>query len=300
MVLLLPVVLLGCSGSNSTQQSVDPTKQTTICTTCPTFGPGQDTLQYVNLLRNFLAQRVDAGLMQNTLCENYNDVMLDTFPVQQYLDIFEKDEGTASSGLCSKLMVKILMENGLDAYSYSFGTRENKPHTVVLVKHGKQLWVVDPQINYTLVNLNGQPMDLFLLIAQVAQNKLNCTVSSDLVEADLLVDHAIAKRKFAMFMEDKACLKLLDGAVSIRDSVSKTLLTRCFECEKKRPCLNVISSIEEQLKQHTGLTDFKEALVLKRTTIIGASDAVEMDARIEATIYSQAGLAQRVRGHRFN
>ncbi len=79
------------------------------------------------------------------------------------------------------------------------------------------------------------------------------------------------------------------------------MVDRCYPCERDL-CegVSLVSRMETGLREQTGLTDFHEALVLKRETIQGAADAIDIDDRLETAIYSQPGLGKRINGRPIN
>lgn len=292
------VSVLGCGSPNSEDTTVDQPKveSTYDCEECPTFTDGKDTLAFVNEVRSFIAHHADAGLIENSACQNLGDALLDTFPVQTLLDLFEKDLGTGSPEVCSKLMVKILLENGLDAYVYSFGPRgSDVTHSAVLVKHEEDLWVVDPRLNYTLLKPNGSPMSLFELIEQVGKGNLQYTTSQEFVEGDLLLDYRIMPPSFFEWKARTACAEMFSNEKVIRDSITKTVIKRCFTCEQERSCFSLSKRMETALQQTTGLSDYHEVLALPNAAVHGAPDAQEVSDRIQSHIYSQPNLGKRVK-----
>jgi len=285
---------MGCDNDNTADshlsESIDHVFE---CEDCPVFSPEEDTLAFVNRVRSFIAKNVDEGFIDCELCKTYEQIPIDTFPVQTYLNIYKNDEGGTSSGLCCKLMVKILVENGIDAYVYNFGPKQ-ETSSVVLVKHGSILWVVNPRMNYTLLDSDGQAMDFFKLIQLVGKDELEYKTSNDKVTAEMILDYTVLPEGLLALLQSDNCREQFNSLTEIRDSVVKATFERCFLCEKERTCANLIDRMEDGLHEETGLSEFHEALVLKRTSILGAPDAEEMDDRIETAIYSQPNLGKRI------
>lgn len=296
------VSVLGCDSPVSEEPTVDEpkTKSTYDCTECPTFTEGKDTLAFVNEVRSFIAERADAGLLENSFCDQGEFMGLDTLPVQALLNIFENDLGTASPLLCARLMAKILLENGLDAYMYVFGPKDSDlTHSVVLVKHGPELWITDPSVNYTLYKADGSPLDLFKLIEMTATETLSYTTSTDVVKGEMLVDQSLVKGPYREKMYTAACKAFFKDQATIRDSVTKTIVELCYACERARNCFSLINRMEDELRRTTGLTDYHEGLSLPNAWLEGAGDVQEVAYRIETHIYSQPELGKRVNRPRF-
>jgi len=301
LALAIVVWVVGCDRPVSEEPSVDApkAKSTYDCTECPSFTEGKDTLAFVNEVRRFIAQRADAGLIDNQLLEDYEGFGWDTLPVQTMLSLFEKDLGTASPMLCSRLMVKILMENGLDAYVYVFGPKDSDlTHSVVLVKHGSELWITDPRVNYTLYEMDGSPMDLFRLIEMSGNGNLEYSTSNDIVEGELLLDYKLIRGDYAKRMRSSGCKAIVKDQKTIRDSITKTIVKRCYPCERARNCFSHINRIESELRRTTGLTDYHETLALPNAWVDGPGDTQELANRIETHIYSQPDLGKRVNSNR--
>lgn len=301
LTLTIVVLVVGCNRPVSEEPSVDAPKveSTYDCTECPSFTDGKDTLAFVNEVRSFIAQRADAGLIANQLCKDHEEIGWDTLPVQAFLDLFEKDLGAASPLLCSRLMVKILNENGLDAYTYVFGPKDSDfTHAVVLVKHGSELWITDPRVNYTLYEMDGSPMDLFRLIEMSGNGNLQYSTGRDMVEGDLLLDYKLIRGDYAKRINTSACQAFVQDQKTIRDSITKTIVERCYPCERARGCFSLINRMESELRRTTGLTDYHETLALPNAWLNGPGDTQELSNRIETHIYSQPNLGKRVNSNR--
>lgn len=295
---MLAMALLGCGTGNNDGTAEQADTREVRCTNCPTLQQGQDTLAFINEVRTFVASHADDGLVDNDLCDNYTDIALDTFPVDEFLNIFEADQGVASAGLCSKLMVKILLENGIDAYMYSFGARSSGPHGLVLVKHANELWVVDPRLNYTLMTLDNRPLNFFDLIVMVAEGRTDYVVDSEPVKGDLLIDTKLVGSNFAVMLKIPSCKAIINSGRMVHGTVSKRQVDVCYRCDLDKECdpFSKTQRLIAGLKEQTTLTRFHEGMVLKRSMIVGAADEDDVEDRVVAAIYSQPELGKKIYG----
>ena len=266
------------------------------CRQCPKISPEQDTLEFVNEVRRFVAQRTDFGMLENEFCDNFLD-HFQLHGVDTFLTLFELDAGKSACGLNAMIMVQILLENGIDAYTYNFGFEgTGLTHVVVLVKHHDQLLIFDPYLNYALLRSDLKNMDIISLIGMVASNNLEFRTTTDTVLTDLLIDEEALNRIPGLrdsIQNIPACVDLLTGRI-INNGVGKTTFLRCYDCEYNRACFNMIKRFEEKLMEETGLHSYHEALVLKIGNIWGAADSPRIEELIESAILKQSGLGNRV------
>jgi hypothetical protein len=287
---------VGCKRELTSEVAEPETESAFECDSCPTFELGADTLEFVNEVRRFVATIADDGLLQNSLCDSFPIFAVEEFPVSRYLDLFERDLGRATCGLASRLMAKILIENGIDAYTYSFGFEDVElAHQVVLYKMGNNLFITDPYLNYTLYDELGAPMSIFSLIEQVGQRRLNLTTSRDSVEADMLIDYTLASEGVLKMLRSAGCTSFIRSKTLVRDSVYKIRFDRCFSCAVNRTCNRFIGRFENELISRTDFKQFHEGYVLKTKPVWGAPDYQKMDDLIQTALYSQPELGKRIR-----
>lgn len=290
---------IGCQTNNHDYQA--NSRIAPRCQLCPNIKSNQDTLEFINEVRRFVAMKADFGNLVNPFCENYS-THLEKFGIDTFLRLFELDVAKATCGLNAMIMVKILLENGIDAYTYNFGWKGTSvTHVIVLAKHHDQLLIFDPYLNYTLLHADGTNMDIVSLIEMVGSNNLIFRTTLDTVIADLIIDEETFNNNHALrdsVMSIPSCVKLLNSASIAGENIKKVKLQRCFECEKSRDCFNMIHGFETRLKNETYLNSYHEAIVLKIGNVWGAPDYRYVDDLIESRIYSQSNLGFRV--NKFN
>ena len=258
------------------------------------IGITEDTLQFVDRVRAYVAQNADLGLMENQFCDTFANVSIEEFNENRFLSIFRGDSGTASCGLAGQLMVKILIQNGIDAYTYNFGFNQTMfTHIVVLVKHRGRYLIYDPFINYTLLDEVGNNMDLQRLLLQIAGDSVQVKFSRDTVQTDILVDRENLSPTIRELLQSKDCLEISDHATHVRDSVFKVPMLRCFDCESDGRCFRFVPLFERQLSTKTRFTQFHEGLAFKINEIYGAADHARVNAMVDSLIASLPELESR-------
>lgn len=293
---LLIVIASGCSESKHVESEI--TKPVRIsCSQCPTIQPSQDTLAFVNEVRTFLATNCDNGLMKNDLINDFNTISLGELPIDSYLDVFHSEKGAASIALISRMMHEILLQNGIDSYIYKFGLdKEEHSHSIILFKYNSKICVTDPFINYTMLGIDGTPLDVRELIELIAKEQTRyVTFDSQPVPVDFLVDLRLANDGVLSLLNSSSCDKLRSTSQFAADSVMKMTAQRCFDCDKGNDCFSFLSRFESKLLSETGLNNFIEAFVLKIELVSVNRDLREVDDLIETAIYSQPNLGKRVR-----
>lgn len=293
---LLIVIASGCTERKQVEPKV--TKPVSIsCSLCPKIQPKQDTLEFVNEVRAFLAKNCDNGLMKNDVINDFNNIPLGELPIDSYLEIFNLESGAASVALISRMMHEILLQNGIDSYIYKFGL-DNKEHShsVILFKYNNKICVTDPFINYTLLKEDESPLDIRELIELVAKERTQyIDFDSQPVPVDFLVDLRLANDGILSVLNSSSCSKLLATSQFAADSVMKMIEQRCFNCDRNNDCFSFLSRFESKLKAETGLNNFLEAFVLKIELVSVNRDMSEVEDLIETAIYSQPNLGKRVR-----
>lgn len=301
--ILLPIFLAAifasCNdGEKDNQESSEIENASRVeCSKCPKLQPSQDTLEFVNELRTFLAAKCDLGLMTHPIAESYSEYPIGEFPADTFLDLFESDSLAASVGMITRIMQQVLTENEIDSYVYKFGLDANKhSHCVVLVKINSKLAVIDPYFNYTLYTESGEPLGIEQLIERIGQTTTEkIQIRSSAVSTDFLFNESQASEGHRAMIENKNCNELKSSFNEVRTGVLKTTINRCYQCDLDNNCTRIIRRFEDQLAKETQLNSFLEAFVLKLDAIWGAEYALEVDDKIETAIYSQPNLGKRIR-----
>jgi hypothetical protein len=286
-LLALFVIVLGCQ-SQQPESASEQLVKSDPCKNCPRF-EGRDTLAFVDEVVTFFAKNADTGLLPNAMCDTFYKCRVDQLQVQAYLDQFDKNKGVASCGLVASLVVKVLLDNGIDAYTYSFGFPEVElSHMVVLVKAGDKLLLYDPFINYTLTDDNGVQLSFESVLSKIFEVEPKFKPVQDGIMADLNVDMALIDSVAIMKDASQKCLEWAAGFSQLHGSVYQKKIDRSFIDELNRPCSSFIKRLESKLQAETSLKSFAQAMLIKTHPIIGASDHRKVDSLLNAVITEQA------------
>ena len=276
---------IGCTPETRTQPDTTTKPETAINFRYPRLEEYRDTLVFVDSVRRYVAKHADTGLLPNAFCDTFNRVPINRFRVDEYLSIFEQNRGTATCSLAAQIMVKMLLQNGLDAYTYNFGFNNTRlSHVIVLVKFRKKLLVFDPYMNYALLNSAGKNMGLTTLLQQIAGDSLNMQFSADTVETDMLIDHRILNGPHRERLNSAACEHWRLRSELLRDSIYRYKVIRCFSCEADEPCHSFVRDFEKELSEKTRFNTFHQGFALKINQVYGAKDDVQVNARIDSLI----------------
>lgn len=252
----------------------------------PSLSDRLDTLQFIEQVRRFVAEHSDDGLYLNALTTMESIYPVKQISVPKVIQVFDRDESVASCATASAIMTKILLDNGIDAYTYNFGFRNTEySHTVVLAKCGGKLCVFDPYLNYTLYNSDGTPMDIFDLFSMIHSGDMNFSVSRDTAESDMLLDDILLNNlSFIDSLRNiEGCTSFLGADLSSQPQFHKYRFKRCYQCEIDR-CYSFIARFEKRLTSNTGYTQFHQGYMLKIGSIDGATDWPIIDQRLNQAL----------------
>ena len=254
------------------------------CDGCPLWHSYSDTLAFVNEVRQFVAQNVPTGKMNNALCDTFGTFSIAEFPTNTYLHIFRKKEGVGTCGLAANMMVNILLKNKIDAYTYNFGFEHTAlTHVVVLVKLAGKLLVFDPFMNYELLDENRQNLGLMELLAAVQKQALRVQFSTDSVLANSLIDLRLLHPKYAPMLNQPSCTALMQQPL-ITDSILYFKSYRSFGHAADTACYSFVKIFTTKLRAETEFTQFHEGMLLKIAPIAGAADGPLLNARIDSAL----------------
>lgn len=287
ILILYTLTSVSCSHVD-TAQAVASEVGADTCTQCPHIEEEEDTLAFIYRVRTFVAQHADKGFLGNEYCQNFYKVPVYELDVDEYLKIFELDRGTATCGLCANLMVKILLDNRIDAYAYNFGIDDRLSHVVVVAKYNGLLTVHDPYFNTSLLRLDttSAPLDLMEFLTDAANGTDQYLLTADTVVSDLLVAPSLLTSKQLQPMKQDSCSAWLVNERVVHDTVYKYDYTRCFHCEAEMPCVSSVRRFEAALREATDLRYYHQAMLYKINPMIGAADDRQMNARVDALLLS--------------
>ena len=254
----------------------------------------EDTVAFAERVLKYVVQNTDVGFMANSYCDTFYKVPIEEFKPERYFTIFEKDSGTATCGLAGQLMVKILLQNGIDAYTYNFGFKGVLTHVVVLVKHKGQLLIFDPFMNYALLNRFGNHIGLVALLDDISKDSLLLSFSDDTLISEFVVNFQQLPEKYKKTLTSEACNEFRTNWTTVRDSTLKKPFYRCYSCERDRACASFVRNFETELSEVTRMTRFHEGFALKINQIYGAADYLNINAEIDSIIANSMGIQNRI------
>ena len=286
-ILIAFIFLASCQFQNS-ETEPEPVVGLAPCKSCPRL-QGTDTLAFVAEVVTYISKNADTGLLPNALSDSFYEYPLDELPVQQYLDQFEANTGVASCGLAASLVVKILLDNGIDAYTYSFGFPDVElSHMVALVKVDGDLLVYDPFINYTLTDELGGPLSFEKLLSNPFSEQPVFIPVTDGIMTDLVVDMTLIDSTALMSTASDDCVAWNSGFEQIGNHIYRMKIERSFRAESNRPCSSFVKRLESKLQSRTSLRTFAQAMILKTHPIRGASDHAKVNSALNALIASHS------------
>lgn len=254
----------------------------------PIIAPKEDTLEFAFRVMRFVSKHADTGFLINKFCEAYASYPISNFPINDYLQVFEDNRGTASCGHVAVLMVSILAQNGIPSYNYTFGFPEiGLSHQVVLVKSNAQLSVFDPYLNLTIVGERGEYLSFMDILNHAFDSGFKVRFRSEPVLADLLVDASYLKHTSIETERSPACLELFRRNMIMKDSVIQVKISRSYENDLNNPCSSFILRMENHLRKKTTLTSYHQALLLKFQEISGSDGATEIDRKVNVILRTQ-------------
>jgi hypothetical protein len=264
---------------------IDDSRAVTIepeCPVCPAIAPEQDTLEFVNEVLQFVATNADIGHLDNSVLDSVMRNTPGKFPAQQLMDEMCRNRATASCWHAAHIMTNILLENGIDAYTYDFGFANIElGHAMVLVKwHGKHL-IFDPFLNYHMVDTLGQPIGLEEVLRNALNPDFRVEYRSVPVFADLTMEaHVLDSMRHQKYSDD--CLAWASNFEKISENVVQKKFKRRFDNELNSPCPTFVKRFLTKLRYSTTLKEFHQGMLIKTHTVRGAKDHMKVDS----TLYS--------------
>jgi len=275
-----------CNNANTSLVSV---KEPTSCLSCPKLSEGQDSLHFAIQVTQFIGKHADTGLLPNEECDSYEKYAISELPVEKYLQLFERNEGTASCGLAAAMVNRILMDNGIDAYCYSFGFPEiDLSHMVVITKIDGHLYLFDPFTNFMLANQKGDALPLDQFFCNVLDSTYQYSYALEPVETDLTIDFSLIDTTGMLANESEACKTWSRNFVRLEGETYQNKIRRSYNDDINNACNSFIKRVEKKLRKETTLRTFGQAMLVKNGSIQGAKDYKKIDSLINKMIAAQA------------
>ena len=280
---LLTLSILGCGTANEETFSVEQLPQSNH--DIPTFG-STDTIKFVNDVRRFVARKNITGNIKNSLCDTFYRIPIEQFPVNTFLDIFDSLNGKSSCGLSSNMMTKILLDNGIDAYSYNFGfDGTNITHVVTLVKWQGDFLVFDSHTNFELLDSTGSNLGLLSLLENIStENEVTLYYNSDTVSSKFVLETNELTDSELRRLHSKELSPIYSNLDTLANEKVMTHYSKCFECDLNPMGVRLKRSFEEKLAKETRYSKFHEAFTLKVNKVRGAADSDSVDKLIETKL----------------
>lgn len=281
---LLCLTLHSCTESNRTNSD----SEQVYCHTCPMIRPQEDSLEFASRAMRFVSKNADTGLLPNQLCDSSQNIGVMELPIDQMLRVFDENEGVASCNLAASILADILIQNGISAYTYSFGFPETDlSHMVTLVKVKRELYLFDPFLNYFLADESGSPLPLHNFFDLVLDAQPAFQYHSEPVLGDMTVDFSLVDTALLIQNESIRCKDWSKGFVRLKGTIHQIRISRSFKDALNRPCNSFIKRMEAHLLTSTGLHTFAQAMLLKTGAIKGADDHEKVDSELNALIARQ-------------
>ncbi|MFT7153071.1 MAG: hypothetical protein ACI9Z7_000112 [Alteromonas macleodii] len=245
-----------------------------------------DTIEFANNVRRFVATKANAGNLANNLCDTFYRIPIRQFPVNTYLNIFDSLKGASSCGLTSYMMTKILLDNGIDAYTYNFGfEKSDVTHVVTLVKHHNDFLIFDAHSNFELIDSAGFNIGLLSLLKTISKGKgLVPIFYSDTVSAKFILDTEHMSKNELRLLQTKEFAPIYSNLDTLGGKILMTDYDKCFECDLNPMGIKLKKSFERKLSEETRYRKFHEAFALKINSVVGAADSDSVDRVIEARL----------------
>ena len=280
---LVTIFFHGARGTN------DPRPKTTEpeCPVCPTIAPGQDTLEFVHEVLEFVATNADAGFLVNSVLDSIIRNTGGAYPTQKLMNEMCRNSATASCSQAAEIMSNILLENDIDAYTYDFGFANIElGHAMVLVKWRNKYLIFDPYLNYHMVDTLGQPVGIEDLLKNAMNPRFRVEYRSKAVMADLTMVVSMLDSKLrAETNED--CLAWASDFKKISENVAQKKFRRSFHDDLNSPCPSFVTRFLEKLRYSTTLSEFHQGMLLKSHTVRGAKDHMTVDSTLYSIIRNQ-------------
>ena len=220
----------------------------------------------------FIAQNADVGNLNNPSCTNFFEQSIEDLNVDKYLNIFETNTGVASCGLAAALMVRMLDEHGIDAYSYNFGIQSsNTTHVIVLVPIGGKLQIFDPYVNYWLIDTDGIGIGL----EEIFEHQLDTNFVVDYHSEPVTSEYTVYARYAVDVPKSdltESCKAFALGFKNLNDTVAQQTFIRSYHTNRDNECYSLIRKMESNLEATTPLRKFHQAMVLKLNPIAGGNN----------------------------
>lgn len=255
------------------------------CASCPALQANQDTLEFVRNVKRFVASSVDIGNLKTELCDTFHRVPVEAFPTERYLDDFRNDRSTGTCGLAAMIMTRVLMDNGIDAYTYNFGFEGTRlTHVVTLVKLNNDLLIFDSYMNYELVDQNGKNLGIFRLMGGLRKGGISAFVHTDAVQGEFLLDRSLLTPEEQTMAQQEPYSSFLRFSEELNDRVIKVRYMKCFGCDTDPLGISFIDEMKSQLRSTSGEVDMVHLFTLKINKMYGASDHFEMNAKVDSAL----------------
>ena len=255
------------------------------CPDCPVILSEEHPLTFAARAMRFVSKNADTGFVPNALCDSYENYPVDQLPIQEILAAFDNNEGVANCSMAAALLTKVLIDNGVSAYTYSFGFPEVElSHAVTIVSVADSLYLFDPFFNYFLADSIGEALPLQAFFNNILDTTFVYQFRSEPVLGELTVDFSLIDTNKLMLNESQVCRNWAKGYTRLYADVHQIKISRSYDDELNRPCNSFIKRLEKHLQAQTTLQTFGQAMLMKTGDISGAEDQLKVDSLLRAML----------------
>lgn len=190
--------------------------------------PEMSLFEQAVALRQAIADTLDTGFKEDSLCDNFAGISFTDFVVDSFLVRFARNTGTGNCGLAASILSKAMNNYGIEAYTYNFGFDSVHITHVIVIANTDNRWTVhDPFYNYSITDSTGTPKDFFTLLDELAEgNHANIGFSEDTVMRDVYLNRQL----LASNLLNEKCRSFLNAQLQNQKDSQKIRIPVCYSC----------------------------------------------------------------------
>jgi hypothetical protein len=242
-------------------------------------------------LREYVGQLLDVGRPDRNAKETYGSVDFESYEPAEFFPLYRANKLPANCGYTTYFYIKLLQTFGYKAYQYSFGFTEPPYerfiHSVALVEirtdEDSRLVVQDPYLNLTYRTRDGEPVDFidFLSMIKTGQSERIVQDAGSVTTALLVPDVSLYYPHLSA-----RCRTLMAEALTRSDgSIAREIpITRDYATLMQSPCDDFEGKFTDALRKNGFDERLLYAYTLRASEIVGSSDRIEVQRRIDSVI----------------
>lgn len=223
-------------------------------------------------LRRYVAKNIVLGDSIDPVLSNFAQVNFNDFDPTKFLNRLKNNKGRATCGLAAALLVKLLNQKNIEAYTYNFGFNKNLSHVVALIKiqNYPPKWIVqDPFYNCVIVDSLNKPKDFFEILVDLKKHNLkNTIIKEDTIFQKILMTFD-TKKRFISKIDDE-CFKYFKNNYSTKEI--PVTIQNCYSCLDNLVCdkWNFKKEFEKELMRAKYPANFIYGYLLQINQIWGS------------------------------